>query len=154
MTEPRNLVSDAATLVERGLDTKTAEVLALAAFRALFADGIRMPLKMKDVIDMELVARDNNVFLNMNQVLLHAPELVIWRFTFTYQGHPVIEYGRGVKDGMKIHFPRLCVLLMAIWRDKRKTARAKARSDAARDRQLANPPMPHPNVPKGEDTSA
>jgi hypothetical protein len=121
---------------QKTLDTKTVEVLGLAVFRAMFRDGLHIPLKRPGMMDMDLVVKDNNILLNLNQVQADVPELSIWRITFAYRGKPVVEYGRGIKNDMKLHIPQLCFLLVAIWREKRKKNRARARGEDFRGAEL------------------
>ncbi len=133
--------------LNRTLDTKTIEVLALAVFRTLFGRGIRVPIKREGMVDMDLMVQDNNVVLNLNQVELHAPELLIWRIIFAYQGKPVVEYGRGIKNDMKIHWPQLLILFLNIWRDKRQKKKARIAEDAAQERDMVarvSTPRPKP----------
>jgi hypothetical protein len=121
---------------KKPLDTKTIEVLALSAFRSLFGGEVRVPIKIEGMMDMDLLVRDNNVVLNLNKIEVHAPELLVWRLIFAYQGKPVVEYGRGIKNDMKVHLPQMCFLLLAIWRDKRRLVKAQAAADKARDRAM------------------
>jgi hypothetical protein len=144
MTELQGPSPKGVAPLQRALDTKTVEVLALAGFRTLFGHGIRVPFKKDGLMDMELVVQDSNVLLNMNKVQMAVPELSIWRVTFAYQGKAVVEYGRGIKNDMKVHFPQLIALLFAIWRERRKRAKAMARADAARSRELLTPSLPSP----------
>jgi hypothetical protein len=139
--------------IVKTLDSKTIELLALAGFRSVFGEGVRVPLRREGMMDMDLVVRDSNVLLNLNSVQMHVPELVIWRFTFAYQGKPVVEYGRGVKNDMKIHFPQLLFLLVAMWRDKRKKNRATARGEVVRDREMVTMSMSDPNAGTTEGTT-
>jgi len=136
MTKVTDPLLAAVAPTERRLDSKTVEVLALAVFHTLFKDGIHIPLKVEGKMDMDLVVKDNNVLLNLNRVGMHVPELSIWRVTFAYKGKPVLEYGRGIKGDTKIHLPQLCFLLLAIWQEKRRMNRAKARGEDAREREL------------------
>ncbi len=136
MTDPPIPESSTAERTDRKLDTKTVEVLALAVFRTLFREGLHVPVKIEGMTDLDLVVKDNNVLLNLNRVSMEVPELLVWRIAFAYQGKPVLEYGRGIKNDLKIHYPQLCFLLVAIWREKRRKNRAKARGDAVRDREL------------------
>jgi len=136
MTGSSSPSSNPPTPMERKLDTKTVEVLTLAVFRTLFKNGIHLPLKMDGMMDMDLMVRDNNVLLNLNQVQMQVPELSIWRIIFSYRGKPVVEYGRGVKSGMKIHFGELFFLFLTFWREKSKSNRARVRSEATRDREM------------------
>jgi hypothetical protein len=137
----------------RTLDTKTIEVLALAVFRTLFGRGIRVPIKREGMVDLDLMVQDNNIVLNLNRVELHAPELLIWRMIFAYQGKPVVEYGRGIKNDMKIHWPQLLILFLHIWRDKRLKRRTRIADDAARDQEMvARVSVPGPSIPAAEGT--
>ena len=154
MTEPQDSPSDPVAPTEKTLDTKTVEVLALTVFRAIFGKGVRVPLKMNGVTDMDLVVRDDNVILNLNKVQLRVPELLIWRFIFAYQGKPVLEYGRGIKNDMKIHLPQVFFLLLAVWRERRKKYKAKATADAARDREMVIMSTTDPKAGKTEDTTS
>jgi hypothetical protein len=133
MTQLAHSPKRISTPFEKTLDTKTVEVLALSVFRTLFRDGLHLPLKKEGLMDMDLVVKDNNVLLNMNTFQSEVPELSIWRITFAYRDKPVVEYGRGIKNDMKIHLPQLFVLLIAIWREKRKKLRARARGEIDRE---------------------
>jgi hypothetical protein len=136
------------------LDSKTVEVLALTVFRTLFRDGVHVPLQMKGLMDMDLVVKDNNVLLNMNKVQAAVPQLSIWRVTFAYRGKPVVEYGRGIKNDMKIFFPQLFFLFLAVWQERRKNSRASARGEAALDRELVALSMTDPGPLPAEETTA
>jgi hypothetical protein len=136
MPEPVVPPMDARSPTNKTLDTKTIEVLALSVFRSIFGRAVRVPIKVPGMMDMDLVVRDNNVILNLNKIEVHAPELLIWRVVFAYQGKPVVEYGRGIPNDMKIHLPQLCFLYLAIWRDKRKLLKARAAANALRDREM------------------
>ncbi|MGA3022296.1 MAG: hypothetical protein ABSE66_05770 [Thermoplasmata archaeon] len=153
MTQLQNHPSAPAVRFEKTLDTKTVEVLALAVFRTLFRDGIHVPLKMNGTMDMDLVVKDNNVLLNMNQVHTSVPELSIWRITFAYRGKPVVEYGRGIKNDMKVHIPQLCFLMLAAWREKRKNNQARARGDRTRERELVTMSVTEPNTGEAEEVA-
>jgi|HubBroStandDraft_1064217.scaffolds.fasta_scaffold218387_2 hypothetical protein len=137
----------------RTLDTKTVEVLALAVFRTMFRNGIHVPLQKKGQMDMDLVVKDNNVLLNLNQVQADVPQLSIWRVTFAYRGKPVVEYGRGVKNDLKIYYPQMFFLFLAIWRERGKKNRARARGEAALDRELVTMSM-SPGDPKAAEEVA
>lgn len=124
------------SLIKRVLDVSTVEVLTFAMFRAIFGRGIRIPLKVEGVIDMEIVAKDKDIVLNTNELQFEVPELSVWRFIFAYKGKPVIEYGRGVKNKIKIHSFRLFVVLLAVlwgsWKKRRaKRKKSKAEGEAA-----------------------
>jgi hypothetical protein len=140
--------------VQKTLDSKTVEVLALAVFRTLFKDGIHVPLQMKGLMDMDLVVKDNNVLLNMNHVHAEVPQLSIWRVTFAYRGKPVVEYGRGIKNDMRIYYPQLFFLFLAIWQERRRKSKARARGESAQEREMATMSMMAPGPGTVEETTA
>jgi hypothetical protein len=139
--------------VQRTLDSKTVEVLALAVFRTLFKDGVHVPLQMEGLMDMDLVVKDNNVLLNLNKVQAQVPQLSIWRVTFAYHGKPVVEYGRGIKNDMKVYYPQLCFLFLAIWQERRRKSKAKARGEAALDREMVTMSMTDRSPGTAEETT-
>jgi hypothetical protein len=120
----------------RIVDSKTVEILALTVFRAIFRGGVHVPLKLKDVMDMDLVVKDGNVYLNLNNFQLTGPELTVWRLTFAYHGKPVIEYGRGIKNDLKVHLPQLFILLLEAWRNSMNKNKARARGATIASRDL------------------
>jgi len=62
--------------------------------------------------------------------------LEIWRLIFTYKNKPIIEFGRGIKRGMKIHYGSAFIFLLAMWSGGRKTR--KAQEKAAKIAELDN----------------
>ncbi|MGA8302397.1 MAG: hypothetical protein WA691_06655 [Thermoplasmata archaeon] len=136
MTEPSAAPSDAVSPPAKALDSGTVEVLAHALFRTVFREGMRVPIRMEGLVDMDVVVQDNNLLLNMNHLPAELPQLAIWRITLAFQGEPVVEYGRGVRNDVKIHLPRLCFLLLAGWAARRRGGIARARADAAHAHQL------------------
>lgn len=127
----------ATPIIERVLDVSTIEVLTFAMFRAIFGRGVHIPLKVEGVIDMDIVVKDKDIVLNTNELMFEVPELSVWRFIFSYKGRPVLEYGRGVKNRIKIYRVRMFLVLLAMWwggRKKRKAlekaAEAKGQAEA------------------------
>jgi hypothetical protein len=101
--------------IERVVDLSTFEVASYAIFRSLFGRGLRIPIRSEGIIDMDLVVKDRDIILNTNQLMFEVPELAIWRLVFAYQGRPVLELGRGVKNRMKIYRWRLAMILLRMW---------------------------------------
>jgi len=112
----------------RVLDISTVEVITYAFFRAMFGKGIRVPLKREGVIDMDIAVENNDITLNTNDVSFVPPQLQIWRIIFTYKNKPIIEYGRGIKRGMKIHYGSALIFLLAMWSGGRKTRKAQEKA--------------------------
>ena len=94
----------------------------------MFGKGIRVPLKREGVIDMDIAVENNDITLNTNDVSFVPPQLQIWRIIFTYKNKPIIEYGRGIKRGMKIHYGSALIFLLAMWSGGRKTRKAQEKA--------------------------
>jgi hypothetical protein len=122
------------------VELETAEALVHTLFRSAFREGVRVPLRVNGVIDLEIVAKDNNVVLNTYQVSAELPVLSVWRITLAYRGRPVVEYGRGVKNNLKIHVPTMAYILLTGWVLRRRRSRLRAREQAKRDRALMRRP--------------
>jgi hypothetical protein len=131
------------------IDTRTLEVLALTVVRALFGKGIRVPVKLPGLLDMDLVVQDANLILDLNEIHVQGPELQIWRVVFAYEGKPVVEYGRGVKNGVRLHLPQFALLILTLWRERRKNLKAKRKAEAARDRESLTGSTTRPATRKG-----
>jgi hypothetical protein len=94
----------------------------------MFGKSIHIPLKREGVIDMDITVEDNDVILNTNDVSFVPPQLNIWRLIFTYKNKPRIEFGRGIKRGMKIHYGSALIFLLAMWSGGRKTRKAQEKA--------------------------
>ena len=127
-TETTGDSSEQKLRISRILDISTVEVITYAFFRAMFGKGIRIPLKREGVIDMDIAVENNDVILNTNDVSFVPPQLNIWRLIFTYKNKPIIEFGRGIKRGMKIHYGSALIFLLAMWSGGRKTRKAQEKA--------------------------
>lgn len=146
--------SEKQSLTSRILDISTVEVITYAFFRAMFGKRIHIPLKRAGVIDMDITVEDNNVILNTNDVSFAPPQLNIWRLIFTYKNKPIIEFGRGIKRGMKIHYGSALIFLLAMWSGGRKTRKAqeKAAKIAELDKNLNSEGKNKTSNKKGTDS--
>jgi hypothetical protein len=138
MTDSRENRAKDAPWVERTLDPGTVEVLAHTLFRTAFPQGVRVPIRVNGLIDMDVVVKDNNVLFNVGHVEAELPPLSVWRITLAHRGKPVAEYGRGVPNDAKIHIPRLCFLLLTSWAQRRRRYRARARAESDRSLELSS----------------
>ena len=120
--------------ISRILDISKVEVITYAFFRAMFGKSVSVPLRREGFMDMDIAVKDNDIILNTNDVSFVPPELKIWRIIFTYKNKPIIEYGRGVKRNMKIHYTRAIIFLLAMWSGGRKTR--KSQENAAKTAEL------------------
>ena len=122
--------SDEATMpinLDRSIDMGTVEVITYALFRAVFGRGVRVPIKKEGMMDMEMIVRGKDVILNTNQFFFVVPELSVWRIIYTHKGVPVMEFGRGVKKGLKVHRVQAVRLALELWKESKKNEREKAR---------------------------
>jgi hypothetical protein len=133
-TETTGDTSEEKLHISRILDISTVEVITYAFFKAMFGKRIHIPLKREGVIDMDITVDNNDVILNTNDVSFAPPQLNIWRLIFTYKNKPIIEFGRGIKRGMKIHYGSALIFLLAMWSGGRKTR--KAQEKAAKTAEL------------------
>jgi hypothetical protein len=129
------------TPIQHIIDLGTIELMMYTLSRALFRQGVKVPVYMKGAVDMDIAVKDTDVIINTNDVSFEPPPLQIWHIIFTYKGKPVLEYGRGVKNTMKIHRVRAVLFLLAMWAGGRKhrKAREKATLEACQD-LAENPP--------------
>jgi hypothetical protein len=127
-TETTAVLLEQKSGISRILDISTVEVITYAFFRAMFGKGIHIPLKKEGVIDMDITVDNSDVILNTNDVSFVPPQLNIWRLIFTYKNKPIIEFGRGIKRGMKIHYGSALIFLLAMWSGGRKTRKAQEKA--------------------------
>jgi hypothetical protein len=110
----------------RSIDLGTMEVITYALFRAIFGYGVRIPIKREGMVDMDVVVRGKDVILNTNQLFFMVPDLAVWRVMFSHKGAPVVEFGRGVEKGLKMHRVQAIKLVLEIWRDSKRNQMRKA----------------------------
>jgi hypothetical protein len=121
------------SVINRPIDIHTLEVISYAVVRALFSQGISLPIKREGMMDMELTVKGKDITLDTKELFpFTVPELTIWRVIYAYKGKPVLELGRGVKKGFKIHPFRGLVMLVDIWRGNRRQRSMKKRVERAR----------------------
>ncbi len=114
--------------LQRIINLSNVELAAYAFSRALFPKGVQVPIYVKGMVDMDVAIKDTNVIINTNDVSFEPPPLQLWHLFFTYKGKPVIEYGQGVKNMIKIHHYRAIVFLLAMWVAGRKRRKLKNKS--------------------------
>ena len=151
---PQMIHQNRSRCTSRILDISTVEVITYAFFRAMFGKRIHIPLKREGVIDMDITVDNNDVILNTNDVSFVPPQLNIWRLIFTYKNKPIIEFGRGIKRGMKIHYGSALIFLLAMWSGGRKTRKAqeKAAKIAESDKNHNSEGKNKTNNKKGTDS--
>jgi len=66
------------------------------------------------------------VVFDVNSIQFGEHRLKVWRLVFAYQGTPIMEVGRGVKNGTRIYKLRAIRLLLTLWAQGRKRRKATA----------------------------
>ncbi len=113
--------------LDRSIDVGTVEIITYALFRAIFGKGVKVPIKREGMMDMDVIVRGKDVILNTNQFFFVVPDLTVWRIIYTHKGVPVMEFGRGVKKGLKVHRLQAIRLVLELWKDSKKNQREKDR---------------------------
>ena len=101
-------------LKSKVLDVSNIEMVSSALFQTLYGNGVRAPLRLKNVIDMDIAVDNNIVTLNTNNVSFIPPKLEIWRFIFAYKNKPLMEYGKGI-SGIKVYYGRALLFGLTLW---------------------------------------
>jgi len=117
---------DALPPMGRVIDINTIEVAALALLRVLVGGGLRIPVKREGLVDMDVLIKDNDVTFDVNSLQFGEHRLKVWRLVFAYQGTPIMEVGRGVKNGSRIYKFRALRLLLTLWSEGRRRKRQAA----------------------------
>jgi hypothetical protein len=97
------------------IDLNTLEVASYWIFRVAFGKELHVPIKKEGLADMDVHVHNKDVIVNTNQLYFAFPELVVWHITYTHKGRPILEIGRGVKKGMKVHRINAFRLLREVW---------------------------------------
>jgi hypothetical protein len=130
LTEAAQQIGRAAVELGRKIDINALEVVTYAAFRAIFGYGIRVPIKKEGLVDLDIIVKGKDFVVNTNQLYFEIPELAVWRIVYSHKGRPVMELGRGVKNGFKLHRLNSIRLGFEIWWQGRKRRIAKQKQKA------------------------
>jgi hypothetical protein len=117
--------------IRRSIDLGTVEIITYAMFRTIFGRGVKVPIKREGMMDMDVIVRGKDIILNTNQLFFVVPDLAVWRIIYSHKGTPVMEFGRGVDKGIKVHRMQAIRLAFEIWKDSKKTQKNKAKLRAA-----------------------
>lgn len=111
--------------LNRNIDMGTVEVITYALFRAVFGYGVNVPIKREGMINADLSVKGKDITIDTKEFYFAVPDLVVWKVIYSHQGVPIIEFGRGVKNGMKVHRMRALKLGLSLWSQARKATKAK-----------------------------
>lgn len=131
------------------VDINTIEVISYWIFRIAFGKELHIPIKKEGLADIDVHINNKDVVVNTNQLYFAFPELVVWHITYTHKGRPVLEIGRGVKKGLKIHRINALRLLMEVWMgSKRAEKESKMAAELKKD---VAPTLPKSHRTKDQD---
>jgi hypothetical protein len=117
--------------LSRNIDMGTVEVMTYALFRAVFGYGVNVPIKREGLVNMDISVKGKDVQIDTKEFYFAVPDLVVWKLVYSHQGEPIIEFGRGVKKGMKVHRLRALKLGLTLWSQARKANKLKVMAKKA-----------------------
>ena len=121
--------------VQRPIDMGLIEMVSYALFRVVFSQGLSIPIKREGMIDMDVTVEGKEITINTNQLFFSVPELNVWHVVYQHKGKPILELGRGVKNGMVIHRVQALRLGFEMWNGSRKMNKQKLRQAKEADRR-------------------
>ena len=111
--------------IQRPIDFGLIEMASYALFRVAFSNGVNIPIKREGMIDMNVTVKGKEITINTNQLFFSVPELNVWHIVYEHKGKPILELGRGVKNGMKVHRLQAIRLGFEMWNGSRKINKEK-----------------------------
>ena len=122
--------------LDRTIDVAGIEVITYALFRFIFGTGVHIPIKREGMVDMDVTIKRKDIIVNTNQFFVNIPELSVWRIIYTHKDKPIMEMGRGVKNGMMIHKYNAIRLILEMRKLNQQSIKAKKRAAKAKTAQL------------------
>lgn len=129
-------------VLDRKLDVGTVEVITYALFRAVFGYGVNIPIKRPGVVDADITIKGKDININTNEFYINLPDLMVWRVVYSHQGTPIMEFGRGVDKGFKVHRLQALKLFLTLRSKSKKATKARmaarkaAAEEAAREKEM------------------
>jgi len=82
---------------------------------------------------MDVTIKGKDINVNTNDFFFNVPDLVVWKVVYSHQGTPIMEFGRGVDKGFKVHRLQALKLFLALRSQSKKATKARmaARKAAA-----------------------
>ena len=106
--------------LKKPIDLSIVEQVAYFVMKKVFRDGVKIPIRREGVADLDVIIKDKEVVIDVNQLFFDTPKLSVWRITVAYQGEALAVFGRGVKGDLKINPFNMARFLARAWLDKRK----------------------------------
>ena len=106
--------------IQRTIDLGMIEMISYTLSRVAFSKGLSIPIKRDGMVDMDVTVKGKEITINTNQLYFSVPELNVWHIVYQHKGKPILELGRGVKNGMAIHRLQAIRLGLEMWNGSRK----------------------------------
>jgi hypothetical protein len=127
--------SDLQKAIQRPIDMDLIEMVSYAFFRVAFRNGVSIPIKRAGMVDMDVTLKGKEITINTNQLYFSVPELNVWHVVYQHRGKPIIELGRGVKKGMKVHRLQALRLGFEMWNGSRKMNKMRLKQSKEADKK-------------------
>ncbi|HEY3421153.1 MAG TPA: hypothetical protein VGK23_11435 [Methanomassiliicoccales archaeon] len=121
--------------IQRPIDLGLIEMVSYTLFRVVFSKGLSIPIKRDGTVDMDVTVKGKEITINTNQLFFSVPELNVWHVVYQHKGKPVVELGRGVKNGMSIHRVQALKLALEMWNGSRKMNKLKLKQMKEADKK-------------------
>jgi len=125
-------------VLDRKLDVGTVEVITYALFRAIFGYGVNIPIKRPGIVDMDVTIKGKDINVNTNDFYFNIPDLIVWRVVYSHQGTPIMEFGRGVDKGFKVHRLQALKLFLTLRSMSKQATKARLAARKAAAEASAN----------------
>jgi hypothetical protein len=117
------------------INLNLVEMASYTILKTAFKDGVAFPIKREGVVDMDVAVEGKEITINTNQLYFSFPELTVWHIVYTHKNKPILEIGRGVKNGMKVHRLNAIRLGLEAWNGTRKQNKEKKRQAIESERE-------------------
>ena len=107
------------------IDLGLIELISYTLFKLAFKNGLSFPIKREGIADMDVAIKGREITVNTNQLYFSFPDLTVWHIVYTHKGKPILEMGRGIKNGLKIHRWNAIRLGLEVWNGSRKMNKQK-----------------------------
>ncbi len=116
------------------------EVITYALFRAIFGYGVNIPIKRPGMVDMDVTIRARTSTSTPMTSTSTSRTSSSWRVVYSHQGTPIVEFGRGVDKGFKVHRLQALKLFLKLRSKSKQTTKARmaARKAAAEEAAREN----------------
>jgi hypothetical protein len=118
--EPGSVQEFPSSRLKQPMDLSMMEEIAYLVIRRVFREGVRIPIRKEGMVDLDVIIKGKELVIDVNRLFFDTPKLSVWRVTLAYMGEPLVLFGRGVKQDLKVHPLRVARFLIRAWMEKRR----------------------------------